>query len=751
MPARRRALLLGGGVLLAVVLGYAALFLDRHLDRSFITYRYAQNIAHGLGFAYNPGEPVLSQAVAPLYAFLLALGARFTGNLPLLSNLIGVVAIGLGGAALFGLAQRAGIRTAVAAAAFYLAFPLLWVTLGLEVALWMALGLFAIWLHEAERGPFAALLLGLALLMRPEIAVLVCILVADSLRAGRPLRLLPAGVFVGVVSIGLLWSVTTLEGGGLLPGLAGGLPISAPPDALAADPLAGLAALGAAAFHLSAAWLVVLLFAVAGTLALAEQRWVWPPLGWAVLHLVSLLLPGAPVYAWSFAPLLPALALLGALGVDLLLKRFKTGQVQWAVGGFVALVLVIAAVQSAARLALVPPAESSPWAALSPPLVESRAQEADRWLRDHTPAQATVGTTHLGALGYQSGRRMLDYYGSLQPDLAQAYERGDGSWWLSRYAPDYVVLRAGEYDSLDGYTPAADPWFAAHYAEAARFAGEAPGEEPLLIFARTEPPLPLEETLIGLVRYPNGLAINGISTDFSLDPLDAGRPGRVELEWWLEEGSLPEPQHVSIRIQSRQGTLAALEGRVVDFSRWPQRRLITTYHQIELAPAPPPGIYDVAVGIGPDPLNLTWQTIAQAKVPIPEAVYLGAVSGARAEFGDVALNGYRLVSQEEGLEVLLMWEAINPPQADYRVAIQVRDPLGAIVARLEAEPLEGAYPSSFWARGEQVPDTYVLSTAGIPPGNYDVYVGLIDPDDRRLLTVDGRDAVFVGRVSVGGG
>ena len=138
-------------------------------------------------------------------------------------------------------------------------------------------------------------------------------------------------------------------------------------------------------------------------------------------------------------------------------------------------------------------------------------------------------------------------------------------------------------------------------------------------------------------------------------------------------------------------------------------------------------------------------------MPIPEAVYLGAVSGARAEFGDVALNGYRLVSQEEGLEVLLMWEALNPPQADYRVAIQVRDPLGTIVTRLEAEALEGAYPSSFWARGEQVPDTYVLSTADIPPGDYDVYVGLIDPDDRRLLTVDGRDVVFIGRVSVGGG
>ena len=100
MPARRRAMLLSGAVLGAVALAYAALFLDRHLDRSFVTYRYALNVTHGLGFAYNPGEPTLSRAVAPLYAFLLALGARFTENLPLLSNVIGAAAIGLGKAAL---------------------------------------------------------------------------------------------------------------------------------------------------------------------------------------------------------------------------------------------------------------------------------------------------------------------------------------------------------------------------------------------------------------------------------------------------------------------------------------------------------------------------------------------------------------------------------------------------------------------------------------------------------------------------
>ncbi|MEW6648986.1 MAG: hypothetical protein AB1453_02220 [Chloroflexota bacterium] len=40
-------------------------------DDTFITYRYARNIARGYGFVYNPGEGVLG-TTTPLYTLLLA-------------------------------------------------------------------------------------------------------------------------------------------------------------------------------------------------------------------------------------------------------------------------------------------------------------------------------------------------------------------------------------------------------------------------------------------------------------------------------------------------------------------------------------------------------------------------------------------------------------------------------------------------------------------------------------------------------
>ncbi|HEC23823.1 MAG TPA: hypothetical protein ENI95_12995 [Chloroflexi bacterium] len=735
-------------LLLALVLASASLFIDRYLEHSFIAYRYARNLAGGLGFVYNAGERVLSEAVAPLYVMLLAAGTRLTPDLPFLGNLIGIIAIALGGVALYGLAHPSDKYLALLVAALYVVSPLLWITLGLDTALWVALGVLAIWFHLREWGLLTGLVLALATLMRPEIGVLICVLIADSLIRGRPLRLLPAGSYLGVVTIGVLWGVSAFESGGPLPGLLNARMGAALPDVLGPNVLTGLSALAGGLIALSWGWFAVAVIGAAGLLFLKDEPWALLLVGWAGLHLLSLAILGAAVRVWDFVPLVPALAALTALGVHGPAMRLQPRPARLALGGLAVLLALGAAGQSLVLIRTASSGDNPPRDALLPATVQAHDQQAGEWLREHTPQEARVGTTRVGLLGYLSGRYLLDYGGRLQPELAQALMRGDSQWWIANYTPDYVVLRAGEYEELNGYSPASDPWFTATYREAARFDDFTPPEEAVLIFERTGEPPPLQETLIGLVSYPDGLMINGIATDFSLDPLESGRMARVRIEWLLEE-AISEPQYVSIRIQGHQEALAALEGRMVDFSNWPRHRLITTYHVIELAPALTPGIYDVSIGVGPDPFNLTWQTVAQAKVPIPEGIYLGGVSGTRAEFGDIALLGYRLARTGEGLEVLLMWQALEAPQASYRVSIQVRDVLGTIVARLETEPLEGAYPTSIWSAGEEVPDTYLLDMEGVPPGDYDVYVSLISPDGLRLLTAQGQDAVFIGRVSIG--
>jgi hypothetical protein len=739
----RQVELISGAVLLAVSAGLAALFVPRHLDRSFLIYRYARNLAGGAGFAYNAGESILNEAIAPLYAALLALGSLATADLPFWGNVAGATAVALGGLILYGLAYPAGKWTAAAAAGIYLAFPLLWGTLGLETPLWMMLGLLAVWLHLRRQGIGAAVVLGLATLMRPEIVVLGVILVADSLVQGRPLRPAPAWTYAGLVMMGLLIGVANFEAGGPLPALPAAPEGHLLPGMSGANAPEGLAALIWAALALSWLWVGLPLLALLGLFKLRGQRRLILLGGWAILHLISLTVLQAATYPWNFAPLIPAVAGLAALGLSWTASIIKPARAGGIAGGVLALLIAGAAGQSYTRVYTATSEQAAAWQALIPAPAEEAYGQAGTWLRDNTPPGVWVGTTQAGLLGYTSERFLLDYQGLLHPDLADAYARRDGGWWLGAYTPDYVVLRASEYELLDNYSPANDPWFTASYAEVMRFADD----NPLLIYQRMVTPSPLTRQLVSMVTYPEGLILNSIATDFTLNPLESGRMGRISLEWLLNE-AITQPRHVAIRIQSREGTIAALANQTVDFSGWPAGRLITTYHTLELLPGLPPGIYDLAIGLGPDPLNLTWQTIAQAKIPFQLAAEVGGISGVRAEFGDIALRGYRLARTEAGLEVLLMWQAVREPQADYRVLIQIRDPQGVVVAQLETEPHSGIYPTSIWSAGEQVPDTYLLDVSAVPAGDYEAYVGLIGPDGRRLLTLEGQDMVRLGHVSI---
>ncbi len=752
MRAQRRAALISIGAGLALIAGLTALFalafVDHHAERSFVTYRYARNLAGGQGFVYNPGERVLSDGVAPLYVFLLSLGTKLTPDIPALGNLVGVAALALGGLALFGVVYTGGGKIAAPiSAAIYAGFPLLWTTLGLETTLWMALGLLAVWLHSREWGIGAAVAVALATLIRPETGGLALILVADSLIGGRPTRALPGAIYAGVVALEIMWALVTFESGGPLPDLPGSHLADILPDLIAPNVVAGLGIVGRALFAISWLWAGVLILAVPGALRLKEHRPALVLVGWAGLHLLGLVILRAAVSPWNYAPLIPALAALAALGVEWLVGQTPQGWIRWAVGGVAGLLVAGAVAHSYAGVDGGRPEQAAAWEALTPTPVARNDVEAGAWLHDNTAPEDRVGVTRIGVLGYIADRHLLDYRGRLQPDLAQAVLRGDGQWWLGEYAPEYVVLRASEVEALDGYSPAEDSSFTRTYTEAAHF-DIAPGEEePVQIFQRAVEPLPLTDLLAGMVAFPGGLTLNGVATDFALDPLETGRAARVRLEWVLD-APIEGERYVAIRIQNRTGAVAALAGRTLDFSDWPQRRLITSYHTIELAPTLSPGVYDLEVGIGSDPYALTWQPVTHAKVPFKDETFVGGVSGTRADFGDIALLGYRLVRAEETLDVSLMWQAVAAPRVDYRVLIQVRDARGSIVAQAEVEPHEGTYPTSIWSAGERVPDTYHLDIAGLAPGDYQVYAGLVGPGGSRLLTLDGRDAVLVGHLSI---
>jgi len=131
----------------------------------------------------------------------------------------------------------------------------------------------------------------------------------------------------------------------------------------------------------------------------------------------------------------------------------------------------------------------------------------------------------------------------------------------------------------------------------------------------------------------------------------------------------------------------------------------------------------------------------------------------QVDFGDqIRLAGYELEQDKSQLRLTLWWQALQAPAADYTVFVHLFDPLdGAPLVQSDAPPCGGAYPTSWWAAGEVVSETVMLSLTDVPDGVYGLAVGLYDatfvrlaavgasgaavPDDRLVLPVE----VEVGR------
>ena len=100
--------------------------------------------------------------------------------------------------------------------------------------------------------------------------------------------------------------------------------------------------------------------------------------------------------------------------------------------------------------------------------------------------------------------------------------------------------------------------------------------------------------------------------------------------------------------------------------------------------------------------------------------------------------------------VALTWKSSKPITKNYKVFVHAAKPDGFVIAQHDAQPLNDLRPMVTWPLGEQVHDNHGLA---LPPdfqGPLAITLGIYDPDTgQRLRTDDGRDAIEMGKVTVG--
>lgn len=419
-------------VTVAVRAAYATLT-GATFEDAFISLRYAENLAAGLGPVYNPGERVFG-ASSPLY--VLFLGGILALRLPAIP-VSHVLAVGADGLTMFlwtrWLLRETGCTSgAVGFALFFGLWPVgVQVSAGgMETSFALLVMTLALLAEIEDRPRAASCWLGVLCWLRPEGVLAILVLVGTRWRrSGRfpldaltipLLMLLPWILFAGWYygsplpnSIPAKAAAYNLHRPSILPNLL--------------DTLAYLAPFRAP-WGRVVANLVLLPCLIAGCrAALADRRLVVLPallLAWW-LYLV---LPRTLLFTW-YLPLLllPAhvLAGIGLARASPLSRRMP----------------LLAMVTIVGLSGWLVSQERSGW----------RIQQAERlvrrqvglWLREHTPLDARVAMEPIGYVGYYSERRVLDEVGLVSPEMIPLNR--DGAGWFSRmidrFHPDYVVER----------------------------------------------------------------------------------------------------------------------------------------------------------------------------------------------------------------------------------------------------------------------------------------------------------------------
>jgi len=441
--------------LITVTASLSYLFYGRAYDDPFITYRYAQNLAKGFGFVYNPGLRVQS-TTTPLFTLILAAFYFIWRDVPHLAIILGTFSLAFGAVFLWILSKS--WHTPVvgwAGLLLYPTFPLLLSTLGSETPVYLAFCLGAYAFYSQRRYHLSAIFAAFAVLTRPDGALVPIILAADYLiRFRKPIPWKSITIFLFLT---LPWFL-----------FAWGYFGSPLPATLAAKQQQG----GMAISQRFAPGLLTIikpytsnwlywfeaLLALIGLVFMVLRARIWLILiAWTGLYFIAFSLLGVSRYYWYYAPLIPGFVVLTGLGItaltnlaDRIQSRYQTKLVGVPRISLLMSIGIIAVLTLNLGTGI---KQLQKWSDKRLPIYRATGE----WLKNNTPNDAKIGTLEVGVIGYYAERPIVGFAGLILPEVGKqltfesTYEDA-AQWALSRYHPEYLVLHTGFFPKLEqGY------------------------------------------------------------------------------------------------------------------------------------------------------------------------------------------------------------------------------------------------------------------------------------------------------------
>lgn len=422
-------------------------------DDAYIYFRFVEKFHSGCPLAYNCVDGPVEGFTSPLYFALLVLGRIFTKDLESVSQLLGIVSVGLAmtvailtaASSRFNLAGQGPLHGVLRAAAVALLlgldhFFLLHSVIGLETGLAALWGSLILWSATGTGRPWLRTFAIIGIFVRPEFFLFIFLL-PGFVPEARKIRYWLPFVIAGAVTL----SLRLLLFGDYLPNTfwakSGGtadharLGLLYIRDALVDYPATLLAPL---------ALLVPRGRRMAGYLLAVALLWVF-----------FFLRSGGDFFDYSrmLVPLVPPLVVLAAAGVFAAAARAPVSWRHWpSVGAVVAMCLLLAPALRAVVDHAIP--EQHGLARVT------RWTQVGQFLAKVHPG-ATVAATPVGAIGYFSGARILDLVGLTDRTVAKEGDRiptinSKGKIGHERVHTEYILSQKPDIIVIDSWKD--EPW-----------------------------------------------------------------------------------------------------------------------------------------------------------------------------------------------------------------------------------------------------------------------------------------------------
>lgn len=412
-------------------------------DDAYITFRYAENLAHGFGFTFNPGDPPVQGTTTPLFTILLAVAASLRMSVPETAAIIGAVCHGitvvvLGRLVSLLLDRRAGFFVATL---YAISFPAMNIS-GMETPLYTLLIVLSFYAMATHNWNTAFFLAGLTTLVRIDGALVVVILLGAYAIQVRSFPVRPAVIYTLIVLPWFIFAYLTF--GGLLPNSFMAKLAFEPNVSGRFSPL-GYFTLFGYFFGLDP-FVFIAPFVVLGTIGAWRRAPIRPLLTYFVAYLAAYTFAMLPPQTWYYTPTLAFIYVCLYVGVQdvvtALSVAFKNDRVQafqrLAVWSFVLLFAVNLLQDTLLQVWQDPFGRSA--------LYDDVHYQAGMWLAENAQDGQVLAAKEIGLVGYYSNLKVVDILGLVTPDVIPLLRNRQYGQVIEVFQPDYVFIGDAPWD-----------------------------------------------------------------------------------------------------------------------------------------------------------------------------------------------------------------------------------------------------------------------------------------------------------------